>query len=283
MGFAQIIGNGEISFQLDALAMNGRLPHAVVFESEDGRIARAAAKELASAFLCTGDVKPCGVCKACRKVKDDIHPDVYTASTGGKQAVGIGEIREVISDCYIKPNEGRGKVYFIFDKMTPEAQNSLLKILEEPPQNVQFVIVTEKSTLLLKTVLSRCALFKLSSDESDSVSDEAFSTAVDIVRAAVLNVELPLIAVTSGLTKNRVLMKEVLDQLGVFFLQALEVKYLGAEGCPDYITDLSRMLTKVSLVKMTEVVSKGQEMLSHNCNMNVLSAWLCANIRESRH
>lgn len=283
MSFAQIIGNGETASQLDALAMHGRLPHAIVFESEDGRLARAAAKETAAAFLCTADVKPCGVCKACRKVRDEIHPDVYTASTGGKQAVGIGEIREMISDCYIKPNEGRGKVYFIFDKMTPEAQNSLLKILEEPPQNVQFVIVTEKSTLLLKTVLSRCALFKLSSGENDAVSAEAFAAAVDIVRAVPLNIELPLIAATSGLTKSRVFMKQVLDQLGVFFVHALEVKYLGVGGSPDYISEMSRMLTKASLVKMTEVVSQAQEMLSHNCNMNVLSTWLCANIRESKH
>ena len=285
MSFAKLLGGSEVCRQLEALSANRRLPHAVVFESRDSTLAASAANELAAAFLCESEgVRPCGVCRACRKVREGVHPDVCSVNTtNGKQATGVGEIRSMISDCYIKPNEGSGKVYFIFDKMTTEAQNALLKILEEPPQNVMFVIATVSSTLLLKTVLSRSTLFKLMDAGDDRPTDEAFEIAVEIARAIPQNIELPLLAATSRLLKSRELTKQVLEQLGEFCTMALEEKYLGEGGYEDYITGMTRMLRRGSIVKLYDVVAKAQEMLSHNCNMNILVTWLCANIRESRH
>ena len=284
MSFSSLPIGADVIHQLETLSDSGRIPHAVIFESRDKALAESAAKELAAAFLCESDgMRPCGVCRSCRKVRSGVHPDVYTVvTTGGKQATGVGEIRQMISECYIKPNEARGKVCFIFDKMTVEAQNALLKILEEPPQNVQFVIITEKSTLLLKTVLSRSTLFKLTAPASRTTSDEAFDTAVEIARAVPLNIELPLLGATSALVKNRETTSRVLEILADFFAQALEAKYIDSDY-PDYITEITRMLRKSSIVKLFDVVSQAQEMLSHNCNMNVLATWLCANIRESRH
>ena len=284
MSFSEILGGGETARQLDTLANNGRLPHAVIFESRDEALCERAAGEAAAAFLCEGSgKKPCGVCAACRKVRAGVHPDVYNVvTTNGKQATGVGEIREMIADCYIKPNEGRGKVYLIFDKMTAEAQNALLKILEEPPQSVQFVIATASSTLLLKTVLSRCALFKLITMGEKS-SAEAFDIAVEIARAVSQNIELPLLGATSRIIKSRELASQTLDILEEFFTMALEEKYLGEGGYADYITGMSRMLRRDSVVKLLDVVAQAREMLSHNCNMNILATWLCANIRESRH
>ena len=288
MSFTKLLGECEAAYQLDALSRNRRLPHAVIFESRDRELAKKASFELAAAFLCEsggGSDRPCGVCRACRKVFEGVHPDVYTVvTTGGKQATGVGEIREMISDCYIKPNEGSGKVYFVFDKMTPEAQNALLKILEEPPQYTQFVIVTEKSTLLLKTVLSRCALFKIGdSGERDSLYGEAYDIALEIAAAVPQNVEIPLLAATGRLIKSRELTQLTLEILAEFFSQALEEKFLGESGYAPHITGMTRILRRSSIVKLYDVVIKAREMLSHNCNMNVLATRLCANIRESRH
>ncbi len=285
MSFSKVLGDSEVCRQLEMMSQNRRLPHAVVFESRDTELAQRASEELAAAFLCESDSKrPCGICRSCRKVYAGIHPDVYSVeTTGGKQATGVGEIREMISDCYIKPNEASGKVYYIFDKMTAEAQNALLKILEEPPQNVQFIIVTEKSTLLLKTVLSRSTLFKLGDAGDVKPSDEALEIAVEIARAIPQPMELPLLAATGRLLKGREVTEQTLAILGEFFTKALEEKYLGERGYEDYITGMSRMLNRASIVKLFDVVSRAQEMLSHNCNMNILVTWLCANIRESRH
>lgn len=285
MSFAKVLGSGEVCRQLEALSDSRRLPHAVVFESRDFELARNASVELAAAYLCESEGRrPCGICRCCRKIYAGIHPDVKSVeTTGGKQATGVGEIRNMISDCYIKPNEASGKVYMIFDKMTAEAQNALLKILEEPPQNVRFIITTEKSTLLLKTVLSRSVLFKLGEDNDVVRSEEALMMAIDIARAIPESVELPLLAATSGLTKSRELTEQTLNILGEFFTQALEEKYLGERGYKDYITGISRMLKRSSIVSLLDVVKQAQEMLAHNCNMNVLATWFCANIRESRH
>ena len=284
MSFSEILNNREVGKQLDILAQNRRIPHAVVLECRDSKLINKVSARIAAAFLCESESDiPCGRCKACNKALRGIHPDVKTLSTGGKQSVGVGEIREMISDCYITANEGIGKVYCIFDKMTTEAQNALLKVLEESPQRVQFIIATEKSTLLLKTVLSRAGLFKLTSDNDDKISAEAFDIAVEIAKAIPESVELPLIAATSGLTKSRDLMKQTLDQLSEFLMEALERKYLGESGGEDYIIRLSNVLKRNSIIKIMDVINKARESNEHNCNLNVLSTWICANIRESKH
>ncbi len=284
MSFESVLGRSEVSRQLVSLSESRRLPHAAAFESEDTALAQAAAKELAAAHLCTNDgERPCGVCRNCRKIYDNIHPDVTVLRAVGKQSIGVGEIREMIADCYIMPNEAAGKVYMIFDKMTPEAQNALLKILEEPPGSVSFIITAEQSSQLLKTVISRTTVFKLSPSAAQADSGEALEAAIEIARAIPQNIELPLIGAASSLTKSREFARQVLEYLAEFFTLALEQKYLGESGYEDYITGMARVLRRDSIVKLYDVANTALDMLSHNCNMAVLSTWLCANIRESKH
>lgn len=284
MSFESVLGKGQTAQHLASLTQSNRLPHAAVFQSENITLARSAAKELAAAYLCTSEnMRPCGECRSCRKIHDDIHPDVITLKAVGKQSIGVGEIREMISDCYIMPNESHGKVYLIFDKMTPEAQNALLKILEEPPSGVMFVITTEQTSLLLKTVLSRTMMFKLSPTKQIDDGNEAFQAAVEIARAIPQNIELPLLGATSSLMNSREFAKQVLDYLAEFFTLALEQKYLGEDGYEDYIIGIARPLRKSNIVKLYNVANQALEMLSHNCNLTVLSTWVCANIRESKH
>ena len=103
MSFSELLNDSEVGKQLDTMTKSDRLPHAIVLESRDKDLAQKIAVEISKVFFCSADIKPCGKCSGCFKAEKGIHPDLYRVEiTDGKQAVGVGEIRAMISDCYIK-------------------------------------------------------------------------------------------------------------------------------------------------------------------------------------
>lgn len=287
MSLRDLLGDSEVCHQLEGLINSHRFPHAVVLEGRDTLLSEKVAAELASACMCTGSGEhPCGRCNNCVKVREGIHPDVYTVRAADKkQAVGVGEIRTMISDCFIKPNEAPCKVYFIFGKMTAEAQNALLKILEEPPANIQFIIVAESSSILLQTILSRSTVFKTSgaTQAAESGDGKIEELAIEIAEAIPKNVELPLLIATNKLAADKASAIRVFDRLGEILSMALEEKYLKTNSIPPYAAEISRTLRKRSIVRLLDVTVQARTMLTQNCNMNLLVTWFCANIRQSRH
>ena len=142
------------------------LSHAYLITGGSGDSRAALAKRLTAAYLCEGEGQrpPCGVCRACRKAANGTHPDVaYTAPPQDKQEIGVDQIRSLRADAYIRPNEGRRKVYFIdpADAMNPAAQNALLKVLEEGPAYAAVLLLADRPGMLLDTVRSRCELLSL--------------------------------------------------------------------------------------------------------------------------
>lgn len=142
------------------------LAHAYILLSPSPEERAETAKTLAAAVLCgsAGPV-PCGSCRACRKVREGIHPDLITvrrlADDKGRQKreIGVDQIRAVIGDSVVLPNEAERKVYVIEDAdcMNAPAQNAALKLLEEPPRGVYFLLCAANAECLLETVRSRCA------------------------------------------------------------------------------------------------------------------------------
>ena len=131
---------------------------------------------MARAEICVGQgEKPCGVCSGCVKANAGSHPDVFVAEgTGAARSFHVETIRFIRSDAYIKPNEAPNKVYLLIgaDNMSDQAQNALLKVLEEPPAQVFFVLTCVSASSLLPTVRSRAQLFTL-----DTVSEQEAITA----------------------------------------------------------------------------------------------------------
>lgn len=148
------------------IADPGRLSHAYLISAPDMQAALSQAGELAAAAVCTGGgKKPCHQCRACHKVAEHIHPDVITLARleddkgRPKREIGVDQIRQVIGDAYVLPNEAERKVYIIeeAETMNTAAQNAALKLLEEPPRGVIFLLCTSNPEQLLPTVRSRCA------------------------------------------------------------------------------------------------------------------------------
>lgn len=145
------------------------LSHAYLITGGGGDSRAAFAGRLAAAYLCEGDVPPCGRCRACRKVGKGSHPDLSrTAPPPDKAEITVEQIRSLRADAYVRPNEGRRKVYVIdpADAMNPAAQNALLKVLEEGPAYAAFLLVSDRPGKLLDTVRSRCELLSLPREDA---------------------------------------------------------------------------------------------------------------------
>ncbi|MCI5735803.1 MAG: DNA polymerase III subunit [Eubacterium sp.] len=164
MKLTNFIGNEKVIDRLSKLLESGRFPHALIIEGEEGIGKKTLARDLACALVCRGEDKPCGECSQCKKAMSGIHPDIseYIPS-GTANSFHVDTVRNIINDAYVQPNEADYKVYILANAhcMNPNAQNALLKILEEPPKYVVFILTTESKSALLSTVLSRSVCVSL--------------------------------------------------------------------------------------------------------------------------
>ncbi len=147
--------------------MSGNTPHAMCFSGPDGVGKRQCGLALAQGLLCMDKQnKPCGICQGCRNVYDLSHPDLYMVEPDGKsRTIKISQIKAIKKELVMRPIAGLVRVAIIdeADRMNVEAQNALLKMLEEPPQYVYFILITAFPQRLLTTVLSRCQRLRFGS------------------------------------------------------------------------------------------------------------------------
>ncbi len=149
---------------------SGTLPKTILIEGKDEISRREAAGIVAAALVCENGEKPCLECGGCKKALSGRHPDI-TVVAPQEEKVSVDDIRKVRLDANISPFEAECKV-IIFEcaqLLNIQSQNALLKILEEPPARVYFILTAPSSKLMLQTVDSRCAKFSLGSLSRDDV------------------------------------------------------------------------------------------------------------------
>jgi len=155
--FNNIIGNKQNKEILNQIINNNNTAHSYMFIGKDSIGKMLFAKEFAKAILCTDNIKLCNKCKSCIEFDTNNNPDFTVIEPDGN-AIKIDQIRELVKKVYEKPIVSNKKVYIINDSnlMTKEAQNSLLKTLEEPPEYVTIILIASNENLFLPTIKSRC-------------------------------------------------------------------------------------------------------------------------------
>ena len=244
------------------------LSHALLLSGSGDRL--AVAKFAAAAMECEADAsRPCGVCDGCRKVGANIHPDVITVEDPEHKFVAVDIIRSIRSDAYIRPNEGRRKVYIFPDcaLLSEPDQNVLLKVVEEGPPYAAFIFCAENPAQVLQTLRSRCVELKMRPAEAaGKESDEG----EQLCRTIGQKKRGSIAALCARLEKKKLSRDELaalLDWCRGAFAAAL-LRLYGQEGEEKYgeiPAFLAKNLTKTQIMSTIELL----QMYHRECRYNI--------------
>ncbi len=177
--FSALYGNAAVKRRLGAAIEADTLPHAFLIIGPDGSGKRTLARELAAALncesrgVCTSPL-PCHSCNSCRRIAENNFTDIKKLiRTDGKVTVGVDEVRLFREDMFLSATESTHKIYVIeeADKLTVNAQNALLTVLEEPPSNVVILLLAESADKILTTIKSRAQTISMQRFEADELRE----------------------------------------------------------------------------------------------------------------
>lgn len=271
---------------ITAAVSNGKLSHAMILEGSDESTRLSAAKEIASAVLCQGETKPCGVCNKCKKIANDCHPDVHIIHKDKKSSmIKVDVIRELKSSALVYPNDGEKSIFIINDAehMNPQAQNALLKIFEEPAKHLIFILCCQTKSSLLDTIISRATLYnlgfasdKMPSDENDT---KAQALANELLCCFVQENELSFLKSISVFQKDKDMFRLCLDKMHDILRDAIVFQAGGKDmlsGSPETVKKLSSRLTQKKILQLFKIIDElSQNSLlnaNHNLNLTRLSS-----------
>ena len=286
LNFSGFEGNETVKARLSLAFDEGRFPHAVILEGSADSGRNLLAGILAQSAVCqsTGE-KPCGECPGCIKAQAGSHPDIFLLDGDSDPRVfPIDTVRKIRSDAYIKPNEAAAKVYVLLgvQNMTEVSQNALLKVFEEPPENVLFLLTTASASALLPTVRSRAQIFSL--EGAHTAGEVDFEYTAKLTAAVTAKNEAELLFLASDLIKDKSRLRSVLVQLVLIFRDASALR-AGGTAClseqKEAAASLGTALTRDKLLLLMEEVKKAQRALDQNANSALLVTALCANLRAA--
>lgn len=318
--FEHFVSNRLVKDELNTAMDNDSLSHAIIIEGAKGTGKQTIAKIIAQYCVCSSEnSKPCGTCRNCLKAKALAHPDIKIVDgSADSRLINVASIREIRSDAYILPNEAEKKAYLILncDKMLSQAQNAFLKVFEEPPKNVTFILTCKSSTSLLETIRSRARILSLfPADENEAVeaverilpqaekSDiinavincggnignavdiltngggtEEQLTAEQIAQSILLPKKLELLKCSAKLSSDRVFADKTLAKLYEILAEAVKIN-AGAESVNISAKPLAERLTRKRLFELMDKVDEARYRVERNINMNLFGAWFCSEMR----
>lgn len=163
--FKDILGHEEIISHLQNAIRLKKISHAYILDGEEGSGKNLLAQTFAQTLQCEkGEISPCGVCRSCKQTISGNQPDIIYVHHEKPGSIGVEDIRDQLcGDIQIRPYSSPYKIYLIdeAEKMTVQAQNALLKTIEEPPSYGVILLLTTNSEAFLPTILSRCVTLKL--------------------------------------------------------------------------------------------------------------------------
>lgn len=172
-GFKDVIGHEQIIEHLKNAIQSKKINHAYIFNGPDGAGKKLLAESFAKTLQCVKEsTDACGHCRSCKQADSHNHPDIIYLEHEKISSIGVDDIREQINgDIVIKPYSSKYKIYIVdeAEKMTVQAQNALLKTIEEPPSYAIILLLTSNSETFLPTILSRCTILNLKPVSDDKI------------------------------------------------------------------------------------------------------------------
>ena len=269
-----------------SLINQGNFPHGVLIECQNNIQGEEFARQIANVLVCRGEKKPCYVCADCIKAQGKGHPDIFETDgiKGKSKNFTVDAVREIRDDAFVIPNESDKKIYILKNghNMNEQAQNAILKILEEPPSYVYFIIITESKSTMLETVLSRVQVFSLLSDEGE-ITEKEYQTVRGMVNALLQVNELALMEQTAVFQKNNQFAKSVLILLTEVFRDAL-VKKNGFTREFRFPEETNALCTKLTAKSLMQLIATSDELINsvdRNCNNNLLIIRMCYEFKKA--
>lgn len=280
--FENIVFDESCKRKIEHSIKSKTFPHAVILEGANAETRLSAAKEIACALVCTGEEKPCGICRACKKAKSGNHPDIYIfQKDDSAAAIKVDDVRLIREKALLLPNDGDKSIFIISEAqfMNPQAQNALLKIFEEPAPHVCFILTCPSRTAFLDTITSRAAAFMLSQEENFKVNGEESKEALDLAKKLIdvlcSSNEFEFLKETSVFLKNKELFKAVLPFLIYIFRDAL-VKNEPLTDCKEQAENLRRVFTQKKLLSLIEETKLLMDAVEKSANHNLTITRLCS-------
>lgn len=290
MKFGSFRSSPQARQQVAQLLDAGRFPHAVLIESGGAEERKKLARLIAQALVCTSSgERPCGKCAACQKAAAQAHPDILEAEGGeAARSFHIETVREVREDVFILPNEAQNKVYLLLNaqSMSPQAQNALLKVLEEPPSYAIFLLACDSKTKMLPTILSRVTTVALDAPVQELTAaagkkeQKVNDLSDQMARAVAAASEFPLLSLTGKLEKDKDLTAACLARMTLLFREAVRIS-CGMESADGTAGYLAGALTQRRLLAVIGAIDSLTLSMLRNANQNLLITRLCSTLRRA--
>ena len=295
--FDKILGNDKIKSQLKQAVDLRKTSHSYLFLGISGIGKKMIAKEFSKMILCESEDKYCNHCKSCIEFNSNNNPDFQLIEPDGA-SLKIDQIRQMQKKILEAPIISKNKVYIIdnADLMTQEAQNCLLKTLEEPPEFVTIILVGTNENNFLSTIKSRCTIIKFQSLENEQIK-EYFSKNYEIsnIPEEMLDIYGGSIGKAEELKDKQELFSniiEIIKKIKILelpeILKKADIIYKSQEDKIDILEAMNVTLYKMSkqdnrYLNCIDIVEDTKKRLNANANYNMSIDNMLFKIWEEMH
>lgn len=280
MSFKNIIGNEKTKELLKRSIEQNNILHSYLFLGIEGIGKSLFAKQFAKMILCQNDIKPCNKCKSCIEFENNNNPD-FTIINNDEKVIKIDQIREMNKKITEKPITSNKKVYIInnSDTMTKEAQNSLLKTLEEPPEYAVIILIASNENKLLNTIRSRTIKINFNKLKYEELLEYASKNNIETLKTNMLLFADGSIEKVLKIKENEETYLQIenlinnLDKKNlIYILNNSEVLYKAKEEIYDileYINILLLNTKEIEKIKCIKYVEEAKRRLSSSSNYDM--------------